>query len=83
MPKITKQFRRLVHVTMLALAALTMTTAVTPATAPADPLNCPGGWWDPAANVCRGPVGIQAKFCDNGWWWNPVIDDCSPPILPG
>lgn len=50
----------------------------------ADPVvpNCPGGWWDPAANICRPPVATTPLNCDNGWWWDPVGNVCRPPVIP-
>ena len=57
------------------------TAVVMPAVSQAVP-NCPGGWWDPAANTCRPPISTTPLACDNGWWWNPVTNECSPPVLP-
>ncbi|MUM23109.1 hypothetical protein FZI91_15540 [Mycobacterium sp. CBMA271] len=55
--------------------------AIAPAVSSAVP-DCPGGWWDPAANICRPPVATTPLACDNGWWWDPVGNVCRPPVIP-
>lgn len=57
------------------IAAFSLLTA---ASAPAQPLNCPNGWWDPVANVCRGPVATAPQACPPGEYWNPISNVCRP-----
>lgn len=71
--------RRMAVVFAAALVPFAFAAIVTPAVSFADCQN--GQWWDPAANVCRPPVG-PPLFCDNGWWWDPVADVCRPPAIP-
>ncbi|WP_082686757.1 hypothetical protein [Mycobacterium sp. IS-3022] len=51
---------------------------VMPASASAQPLNCPNGWWDPVANTCRGPVATAPLACPPGEYWNPITNVCRP-----
>ncbi|WP_326546670.1 hypothetical protein QGN32_24205 [Mycolicibacterium sp. ND9-15] len=49
------------------------------ASASAQPLDCPNGqWWDPVANVCRGPVANVPLACAPGEYWNPISNVCRP-----
>ncbi|MGV0606841.1 Uncharacterised protein [Mycolicibacterium flavescens] len=57
------------------IAAFSIATAATGA---AQPLDCPNGWWDPVANVCRGPVATAPLACAPGEYWNPISNVCRP-----
>ncbi|KUI08847.1 hypothetical protein AU190_10560 [Mycolicibacterium acapulense] len=57
------------------IAAFSIATSATGA---AQPLDCPNGWWDPVANVCRGPVATAPLACAPGEYWNPISNVCRP-----
>ena len=65
---------------VLAAAAAPMTafSLMMSAFGAAQPLNCPNGWWDPVANVCRGPVATVPLACAPGEYWNPISNVCRP-----
>ncbi|MGV0853466.1 hypothetical protein [Mycolicibacterium phlei] len=60
-----------------ASAPLALTLLMAPPAA-AQPLNCPGGWWDPVENVCRGPVATVPLNCPPGEYWHPIKNVCRP-----
>lgn len=76
--------RRLLMTAAATLMPITALSGMPPAIGAADPIvpNCPGGWWDPAANICRPPVSTTPLNCENGWWWDPVGNVCRPPVIP-
>lgn len=61
-----------------AAAPVVAVSLVLPASASAQPLDCPNGWWDPVANTCRGPVATAPLACAPGQYWNPVSNLCRP-----
>jgi hypothetical protein len=73
---------RLIRHTTIAAAAFAPIAAlsvITSAFGAAQPLDCPNGqWWDPVANVCRGPVANVPLACAPGDYWNPISNACRP-----
>ncbi|SEH79278.1 hypothetical protein SAMN04489835_4188 [Mycolicibacterium rutilum] len=72
---------KIIRRSMVATAAAAPVAALSLLMAPsaaAQPLNCPGGWWDPVANVCRGPVATAPLACAPGEYWNPISNVCRP-----
>ena len=60
------------------VAPIAALAIATPGVSSAEPLNCPGGWWDPTANVCRAiGEGPQPLNCPGGWW-DPTANVCRP-----
>ena len=80
-----KSIGRLVSVTTLVLAPMSVAMFGAPAISWADCAN--GQWWDPKANVCRAPDAPMALPCDAGQWWDPTGNACRPlgqgPQPPG
>ncbi|MEO3759525.1 hypothetical protein ABGB19_14710 [Mycobacterium sp. B14F4] len=73
----SKIIRRAVLVAA-ASAPITAVALMMSASGSAQPLNCPNGWWDPVANVCRGPVATVPLACAPGEYWNPISNVCRP-----
>ena len=76
--------RRAIVVAAAAILSIAAMSGISPVISAADPIvpDCPGGWWDPAANTCRPPVSTTPLNCDNGSWWDPVSNVCRPPVIP-
>jgi len=76
--------RRAIVVAAAAILPIAAMSGISPVISAADPIvpDCPGGWWDPAANTCRPPVSTTPLNCDNGSWWDPVSNVCRPPVIP-